>query len=48
VVATFTAAGDAHGWPSATLTDNGSASTLRLAGGRNGFERLLCWLGICQ
>lgn len=27
VVATFTAAGDAHGWPAATLTDNGSVYT---------------------
>jgi transposase InsO family protein len=24
VVATFSAAGDAHGWPAATLTDNGA------------------------
>ena len=41
VVATFTAAGDAHGWPAATLTDNGAVYTSRFTGGRNGFEYLL-------
>jgi transposase InsO family protein len=45
VVATFTAAGDTHGWPAATLTDNGAVYTSRFTGGRNGFEYLLAWLG---
>ena len=48
VVATFTAAGDIHGWPAATLTDNGSVYTSRFTGGRNGFEYLLAYLGIRQ
>ena len=48
VVATFTAAGDAHGWPAATLTDNGAVYTSRFTGGRNGFEYLLAYLGIRQ
>ena len=48
VVATFTAAGDEHGWPAATLTDNGAVYTSRFTGGRNGFEYLLAWLGIRQ
>jgi transposase InsO family protein len=48
VVATFTAAGDAHGWPAATLTDNGTVYTARLVGGRNGLEHLLAYLGIRQ
>jgi transposase InsO family protein len=48
VVATFTAAGDAHGWPAATLTDNAAVYTSRFTGGRNGFEYLLAWLGIRQ
>ena len=48
VVATFTSAGDAHGWPAATLTDNGSVYTSRFTGGRNGFEYLLAYLGIRQ
>jgi transposase InsO family protein len=48
VVATFTAAGDAHGWPAATLTDNGSVYTSRFTGGRNGFEYLLAYLGVRQ
>ena len=48
VLATFTAAGDAHGWPAATLTDNGAVYTSRFTGGRNGFEYLLAWLGICK
>lgn len=48
VVATFTAAADAHGWPAATLTDNGSVYTSRFTGGRNGFEYLLAYLGIRQ
>jgi transposase InsO family protein len=48
VVTTFTAAGDEHGWPAATLTDNGSVYTSRFTGGRNGFEYLLAYLGIRQ
>jgi transposase InsO family protein len=48
VVATFTAAGDEHGWPAATLTDNGSVYTSRFTGGRNSFEYLLAYLGIRQ
>jgi transposase InsO family protein len=48
VVATFTAAGDVHGWPAATLTDNGSVYTSRFTGGRNGFEYLLAYLGVRQ
>jgi transposase InsO family protein len=48
VVATFTAAGDAHGWPAATLTDNGAVDTSRFTGGRNSFEYLLAYLGIRQ
>ncbi|MDQ5831429.1 MAG: IS481 family transposase [Actinomycetota bacterium] len=48
VVATFTAAGDAHGWPADTLTDNGSVYTSRFTGGRNSFEYLLAYLGIRQ
>ena len=28
VVATFSAAGDAHGWPAATLTDNGELEAI--------------------
>ena len=48
VMATFVAAGEEHGWPAATLTDNGSVYTSRFTGGRNGFEYLLAWLGIRQ
>ena len=48
VVVTFSAAGDEHGWPTATLTDNGSVYTSRFTGGRNGFEYLLAYLGIRQ
>ena len=48
VVATFTAIGDARGWPAATLTDNGAVYTSRFTGGRNGFEYLLAWLGVRQ
>jgi transposase InsO family protein len=48
VVATFVAAGETHGWPAATLTDNGSVYTSRFTGGRNGFEYLLAYLGIRQ
>lgn len=48
VVATFNMAGDGHGWPAATLTDNGAVYTSRFTGGRNGFEYLLAYLGIRQ
>jgi transposase InsO family protein len=48
VVATFTSAGEAHGWPKATLTDNGAVYTSRFTGGRNNFEYLLAYLGIRQ
>jgi hypothetical protein len=48
VVATFSAAGDAHGWPAATLTDNGAVYTSRFTGGRNNFEYVLAYLGIRQ
>ena len=33
VVATFLAAGDEHGWPAATLTDNAAVYTSRFTGG---------------
>jgi hypothetical protein len=48
VVATFVAAGEAHGWPASTLTDNAAVYTSRFTGGRNGFEYLLAYLGIRQ
>jgi len=48
VVATFAATGDEHGWPAATLTDNGAVYTARFTGGRNGFEYLLAFLGVRQ
>jgi transposase InsO family protein len=48
VVATFCAAGEVHGWPAATLTDNGAVYTSRFTGGRNAFEYLLAYLGIRQ
>jgi transposase InsO family protein len=48
VVATFCAAGEAHGWPAATLTDNGAVYTSRFTGGHNAFEHVLAWLGIRQ
>lgn len=48
VVATFVSAGEEHGWPAATLTDNGAVYTSRFTGGRNGFEYLLAYLGIRQ
>ena len=48
VVTTFTSAGDAQGWPAATLTDNGTVYTARFVGGRNGLEHLLAYLGIRQ
>jgi transposase InsO family protein len=48
VVATFTAAAEAHGFPAATLTDNGAVYTSRFTGGRNNFEYVLAYLGIRQ
>jgi transposase InsO family protein len=48
VVATFVAAGEEHGWPTATLTDNAAVYTSRFTGGRNGFEYLLAYLGVRQ
>jgi len=33
-------AGDAHGWPAATLINNGAVYTSRFTGGRNDFEYL--------
>ena len=48
VVATFCTAGEVHGWPAATLTDNGAVYTSRFTGGRNSFEYLLAYLGIRQ
>ncbi len=48
VVATFCAAGEEHGWPAATLTDNGAIHTSRFTGGHNAFEHLLAYLGIRQ
>ena len=48
VVATFSTAGEAYGWPAATLTDNGAVYTSRFTGGRNGFEYLLAHLGVRQ
>jgi len=48
VVATFVAAGEAPGWPAATLTDNGAVYTSRFTGGRNGFEYMLAYLGVRQ
>ena len=48
MVATFCAAGEAHGWPAATLTDNAAIYTSRFTGGHNAFEYLLAYLGIRQ
>jgi len=48
VVDTFLTAGNEHGLPAATLTDNGRVYTARFAGGRNAFEYLLATLGITQ
>ena len=48
VVASISAAGEAHGWPAATLTDNAAVYTSRFTGGRNDFEYLLAYLGIRQ
>lgn len=48
VVATLVAAGEDHGWPASTLTDDAAVHASRLAGGRNAFEYLLAYLGIRQ
>jgi transposase InsO family protein len=40
VVATFTQAASAHGYPASTLTDNGTVYTTRFAGGRGGRNHL--------
>ena len=48
VVATFCAAGEAHGHPAATLADNGAIHTSRNTCGHNAFEHLLAFLGIQQ
>jgi len=48
VITTFLAAADRYGLPQSTLTDNGSVSTSRFTGGRNGFEYLLASIGITQ
>jgi len=48
VVVTFCAAAEVHGYPAATLTDNGAIYTSRFTGGHNAFEHLLAWLGIRQ
>ncbi|WP_157322390.1 DDE-type integrase/transposase/recombinase [Nesterenkonia alkaliphila] len=41
VVSSFTAAARQHGYPAATLTDNGMIYTTRFRGGPNRFEKLL-------
>ena len=48
MVAPFCAAGETHGWPAATLTDNAAVYTSRFTGGHNAFEYLLAYLGIRQ
>ena len=51
VIDTFISAGNKHGFPKSTLTDNGRAfttSTDRTNPARNGFEQLLIDLGIKQ
>jgi transposase InsO family protein len=48
VVETFLQAGNTHGLPASTLTDNGRVYTARFGGGRNAFEYLLAALGITQ
>ena len=53
VLGTFTQATDLHGYPAATLTDNGMVYTVRYAGrgrqgGRNAFENHLRQHGITQ
>jgi transposase InsO family protein len=48
VVETFVAAGNQHGLPASTLTDNGRVYTARHGGGKNAFEYLLVALHIVQ
>ena len=51
VIDTFITAGNKHGFPKSTLTDNGSVFTTKLykkADTRNGFEQLLLQMGIQQ
>jgi transposase InsO family protein len=48
VVETFVTCGNEHGYPAATLTDNGRVYTARHSGGRNAFEYLLAALRIVQ
>lgn len=51
VIDTFISAGNKHGFPKSTLTDNGSVFTTKLyrkADTRNGFEQLLLQMGIHQ
>ena len=48
VVNTFIAAGNEHGLPASTLTDNGRVYTARHGGGKNAFEYLLTALRILQ
>ncbi len=48
VVETFLAAGNEHGLPASTLTDNGRVYTARFGGGKNAFEYLLAALRITQ
>lgn len=48
VIDCFLTAGNTHGFPQSTLSDNGSAFTARLVGGRNSFELLLDRLAIAS
>jgi transposase InsO family protein len=48
VVDTFLETTALHGYPAATLTDNGRVYTARSGGGKNAFEYLLAALGITQ
>lgn len=51
LIDTFIQAGNHHGYPQSTLTDNGSTFTTKLhrtADTRNGFEQLLLEMGIKQ
>lgn len=48
VTTTFLDTATEHGYPAATLTDNGRVYTARFGGGMNSFEYLLALLGITQ
>jgi transposase InsO family protein len=48
VTASFLTVAEEHGFPAATLTDNGRVYTARFGGGKNAFEYLLALLGITQ